>query len=75
MIIEVIFVIWELLYKMINFKTPFQANISYGMHTNIKRKINKIGNKIVSNELIELFYKFLRVNRLERPEIKDIVNK
>ena len=35
----------------------------------------KIENKTVSNELIELIYTILKVNPLERPEIKDIVGK
>ena len=71
--------IWDLgiiLYEMINFKKPFQAKGVAKMLNNIVNgKINEIENKTVSNELIELIYTILKVNPLERPEIKDIVGK
>ena len=72
--------IWDLgiiLYEMINFKNPFEANKKYAMLMNniVNGKINEIENKTVSNELIELIYTILKVNPLERPEIKDIVGK
>ena len=48
MIIELIFVIWELLYKMINFKNPFEVKNIIGMYKNIVNgKIHKINNKNV----------------------------
>ena len=74
MTIELIFGI--ILYEMIKFKNPFQAKTQSAMYMNIVGgKIGKMENKTVSNELIELIYKILKVNPLERPEIKDIVGK
>ncbi len=71
--------IWDLgiiLYEMINFKNPFQAKTQSAIYMNIVGgKIGKMENKTVSNELIELIYTILKVNPLERPEIKDIVGK
>ena len=70
--------IWDLgviLYEMVNFKNPFEAKGMHGMLMNIVNgKINKIEKKSFPNELIDLIYKILKVDPLERPEIKDIVN-
>ena len=69
--------IWDLgiiLYEMINFKNPFEVKNIIGMYKNIVNgKIHIINNKNVSNELIDLIYKILKVNPNERPEIKDII--
>ena len=71
--------IWDLgviLYEMICFKNPFEAkSISTSYMNIVKGKIPEIENKNVSNELIELIYKILKVNPLERPEIEEIVKK
>ena len=61
---------------MICFKNPFEAkSISTSYMNIVKGKIPEIENKNVSNELIELIYKILKVNPLERPEIEEIVKK
>jgi NIMA (never in mitosis gene a)-related kinase len=71
--------IWDLgiiLYEMIYFKNPFEAKAMHAMYMNIVGgKIAKMEKKNVSNELTELIRTILRVNPLERPEIKDIVGK
>ena len=71
--------IWDLgviLYEMINFKNPFEGKGMHGLYMNIVNgKITKIDNKNVSKELIDLIYKILKVNPLQRPEIKDIIKK
>ena len=71
--------IWDLgviLYEMICFKNPFEAkSISTSYMNIVKGKIPEIENKNVSNELIELIYKILKVNPLKRPEIEEIVKK
>ena len=71
--------IWDLgiiLYEMIYFKNPFEAKAIHAMYMNIvSGKIGKMEKKNISNELIELIRTILRVNPLERPEIKVIVGK
>ena len=71
--------IWDLgiiLYGMINFKYPFEAKSMHSMYMKIVNgKIGKIEQKNISNELIELIHKILQVNPLQRPQIKEIINK
>ena len=71
--------IWDLgiiLYEMINFKNPFEAKGMHALFTNIvSGKMHKIEQNTVSKELIELIHKILQVNPLQRPQIKDIINK